>query len=72
MKRMTIDFDDTMLRRIQQHARRRGCRSLSETIRDIIRLALYPPFKGRGKVRKHTANQVQEADYGGEGATRDI
>jgi Arc/MetJ-type ribon-helix-helix transcriptional regulator len=36
--RQVIDFTEQMHKQIQEHGNKRGCRSFSEAVRDIIRL----------------------------------
>jgi predicted CopG family antitoxin len=37
--RKTIDFSDSMYEQIKAHSNEQGCRSFSEAVRDIIRIA---------------------------------
>jgi len=37
--RKTIDFSDSMYEQIKAHSNEQGCRSFSEAVRDIIRVA---------------------------------
>jgi predicted CopG family antitoxin len=37
--RKTIDFSDSMYVQIEAHSKEQGCRSFSEAVRDIVRVA---------------------------------